>query len=148
VRPARILVVLILLTALLVGCGSKPLGASEYRTRAIAICIAEKRRSEQVPEPRTPSDVPAFVAQGLRLVKPAVAKLAALRPPESLRPDHDRAVDLLNRQLALISDANAKLRARAEPLATFAALEPKLRPLMRAEDERWGALGLPQCRHQ
>lgn len=147
-RRARIALLAPVLAALLSSCGSKPLGASEYRTRATAICIAEKRRSEQVPEPRTPADVPSFVNQGLRLVRPAIAKLAALRPPESLRPDHDRVIDLLNRELALIVSADAKLRARAEPLATFGALEPKLRPLVRAEDERWTALGLPECWHQ
>lgn len=147
-RRARTALLTPVLAALLAGCGSKPLGVSEYRTRATAICIAEKQRSEQVREPRTPADVPDFVNQGLRLVKPAISKLAALRPPESLRPDHDRVIDLLNRELALIAAADAKLRGRAEPLATFGALEPKLRPLVRAEDERWSALGLPECRHQ
>jgi hypothetical protein len=146
VRALAASVLLVITGALaLAACGSKPLDPGEFRARAAAICVAERLRSRQVERPLAPADVPAFVTAALQIVKPAVDKLGALRPPDALRPGFDGALGLLQRRLALLRDADKKLRDRAEPLATFAVLTPKLAPLRREESRQWRAIGLPQC---
>jgi hypothetical protein len=129
----------------LAACGSKPLDPAEFRARASAICVAERLRSKQVQRPLAPADVTKFVTAALRIVEPAVDKLGALRAPDELRPRFDSAVALLRRRLGLLQDAQKKLRDRAEPLATFAALAPKLQPLRLQESRQWVAIGLAQC---
>jgi hypothetical protein len=129
----------------LAACGTKPLSANEFRARASAICAAEQLRSRQVARPLSPSDVTSFVAAALRLGKPAVDKLGALRPPDDLKPPFDSALGLLRRRLGLLTDAGKRLREHAEPLALFATLEPKLAPLKLEEARHWQALALPQC---
>lgn len=127
------------------GCGRKPLSTAEFQVRARSICLAERARSAEVPRPRAPADVPAFVSSALELVRPAVDKLGALRAPDKLRPRYETAVGLLRRRLGLLDDAAKKLRDRAEPLTTVAALQAKLAPLRREEAREWPALGLPEC---
>lgn len=127
------------------GCGRKPLSAGELRAQAGAVCLAERLRARQVPKPLAPADVPAFLAAALDVVKPAVDKLGALRAPDNLRSRFDAAVAVLRRRLGLLQDAAGRLRAHGEPLATFAALGPKLRALKREEARHWLAAGLPQC---
>ncbi|MDX6513439.1 MAG: hypothetical protein QOE36_2943 [Gaiellaceae bacterium] len=129
----------------LAACGSKPLSPLEFRARASSICIAERLRSKQVQRPLAPADVTNFVAAALRILKPAVDKLGALRAPDELRPRFETALALLRRRLGLLQEAEKRLRDRAEPLGTFAALTPKLRPLRTEERGQWVAIGLPQC---
>ncbi len=127
------------------GCGRKPLSTAEFQVRARSICLAERARSEEVPRPQAPADVPSFVSAAIGLVRPAVDKLGALHAPDDLRPRYETAVGLLRRRLGLLDGAAKKLRDGAEPLATVATLQTKLAPLRREEARQWPAIGLPEC---
>lgn len=142
---AAALALLAILSLGATGCGRKPLSAAEFQVRARSICLAERARSGEVPPPQAPADVPSFVSAAIKLVRPAVDKLGALRAPDKLRPRYETAVELLRRRLGLLDDAAKKLRDGAEPLATVATLQTKLAPLRRQEARQWPALGLPEC---
>jgi hypothetical protein len=81
----------------------------------------------------------------LTVVGPAVAKLGALRAPDDVRPRFEAILGSLRRRLALLQDAEGKLRDHGEPISIFAALRPKLGTLARDEADGWRDIGLPAC---
>jgi hypothetical protein len=133
------------LAVTLAACGSKPPNGAEFHARAKAICIAERLRSRQIARPLTPGDIQSFVSDALGLLRPTSDKLGALQPPDQLRGDFETALGSLRRRVSMLEDVQKKLRDRAEPLSTFAAVTPKLRALKRDEAPHWQAIGLPDC---
>jgi hypothetical protein len=131
---------------LVAGCGGDGrLSPEEFHTKVSAICRARKMATDRIPAPKAPGDVEHFLTRGLALERPALRRLAAIKPPADLDGRYRQTVDVLRRELALIAGGDREIRRGADPIRIFGNLRPRLAPLRAQEEANWKALKLPDC---
>ncbi len=130
---------------LLAGCGSSSLSLVQLRSRATAICATADRRLQAIPPPASEADGIRFLGRGIGALTPQVRGLKALSPPSEVRADYTRAVQAMSSELTALGSAVGSLRGGADPVATFRALESRVRPLQAQADSAWRALQIPAC---
>jgi hypothetical protein len=126
-------------------CGSDSLSASELRSQAGAICAGAARAADAIPMPASPDQSGGFLAQGLARLRPAAARLSALKPPQELRGQYDRAARLAAAEVALIARHVHAIAGGADPADSFRQLAAALAPLTTEENAYWRALQIPAC---
>jgi hypothetical protein len=138
--------VLVLVLALALGaCGDGSLSAGELRTQASAICTRTAAATDRIPVPSTPAEGRRFLSQGIARLRPAAAQLRALKAPHALRPRYDRAVQLADREVALIAAHERAIAGGDDVTDTYRRLATALDPLTQQEDAYWRGLGIPAC---
>ena len=141
-------VVLLLIVLVARGCGDDALSAGELRSQAGAICARANAITDRVAVPNAPSGGQRFLREGLAELRPAHMRLAALKPPDELRADYERAVALNLQQLALIGRTSRAIAGGADTIDAFAALQRRLAPVLAQENAAWRALDVPACMRQ
>jgi hypothetical protein len=127
------------------GCGSDALSAAQLHARASAICRRTAQATDRIPLPSTPDEGGRFLAQGIARLRPAAARLGALKPPHDVRARYERAVQLAGQEIALIARHERAIAHGEDPIATFRALQAALDPLTTEENAYWRGLGIPAC---
>lgn len=146
--PRRVLplALLPLLTALaLTACADERLSADELRVQASVICARTAAATDRVAVPSTPDQGGRFLEQGLAHLRPAVARLRALKPPEELADRYERAVQLAGQEVALIARHERAIAGGDDVIDTFRRLQTGIEPLTRQENAYWRALMIPDC---
>lgn len=138
-------VVLLLLVLLVRGCGDDRLSAQELRSQAGAICASANAVTDRVAVPNAPSGGERFLREGLAQLRPATARLAALKPPQELDERYERAVTLARQEVMLVERAVMTIDRGADTIDTFTALQRELEPVLNQENAAWRALGVPSC---
>jgi hypothetical protein len=139
-------VVAILLIVLLVrGCGDDTLSAEQLRAQAGAICAATTRATDRIAVPNEPAGGARFLGEAVAELRPALVRLRALKPPQELSADYDRALRLAAREVALIWRHQQLIERGEDTIATFRALQRALGPVVVVENETWRALDVEAC---
>ena len=138
-------VALLLLVLIVRGCGDDSLSAGELRSQAGEICARANAVTDRVAVPNAPAGGERFLDEGLAELRPAHVRLAALKPPEELRTDYERAVALNLEQLTLLGRAARSIRGGADTIDAFGALQRALAPVVARENDAWRALDVPAC---
>jgi hypothetical protein len=127
------------------GCGSDALTTAQLHARAGAICRRMAQATDRIPLPSTPDQGGRFLAEGIARLRPAAARLRALKPPAGVRARYERAVALAAEEVALIARRRRGIAHGDDPIAAFRALEAALEPLTTEENAYWRGLGIPAC---
>lgn len=143
-RRAAPLAAIALLLAL-GGCGDASLSASQLRTQAAAICTRANAATDRIALPSTPGESDGFLRDGLAQLRPAAARLGALKAPADLRRRYDRAVQLARQEISLIARHERAIARGEDAVGTFRALQAALDPLVSEENAYWRGLGIPAC---
>ncbi len=143
--PVLSVVLPLLLAFALSACGDDSLSASQLRTQASTICTRTTAATDRVALPSAPAQGELFLRQGLSHLRPAAARLRALRPPQDLRQRYDRAAQLAGQEVALISRSEQALARGDDPTDTVRQLAATLQPLTTEENAYWRGLDIPAC---
>ena len=137
--------VLIVLVLLIRGCGDDSLSAEQLRSQAGAICARANGVTDRIAVPNAQSGGERFLREGLAQLRPATARLAALKPPEELRDRYERAVEQARAEITLISGTRRAIADGADVIDAFAALQARLGPTVDAGNALWRTLDIPAC---
>ncbi|HEX4806569.1 MAG TPA: hypothetical protein VFU94_11775 [Conexibacter sp.] len=148
--PQALVAVLALLPlALALGaCGEDSLSAGQLRAQAGAICTRATRAIDRIPMPAAPDQGGRFLEAGLARLRPAAARLKALKAPHDLRGQYDRAAQLAAQEVALVARHDRAIAGGDDPADAFRRLAAALRPLTTEENAYWRALQIPSCVRQ
>jgi uncharacterized lipoprotein YmbA len=144
----RLLPVLVAAALLLQACGSsKPrLKPHVFTTEAAKVCRSTQARSGALPRPASPGDVPLFLRRAARVLRTAVGRLEALRPPAQLDARWRRQTALLGRQLDIILSLSHSVHdGKGDAVGAVLRMERSLRSSRRTTDAGWQRLGIPGC---
>lgn len=145
VAAAGALLLVVVLALALGACGADSLDAAQLRSQAGAICARATRATDRVAVPAAPDQGARFLAQGLAQLRPAAARLRALKAPQELRGQYDRAVQLADREVALIARQQRTIAHGGDPVDAFRQLAAAMAPLTTEENAFWRALEIPSC---
>jgi hypothetical protein len=131
---------LIVLVAL-AGCGGSKLSAhDQFVARADAICAKSAQRAKALKAPNgNPS--PAYIDRANKLLAETSRELAAVKPPPEARAGYQRFLTAAQREIGLLRQLAAYLRATDLPRA--GAILPKLNKSTVNSEAR--TLGLKKC---
>jgi len=136
---------LLAVTLALSACGEDSLSAQQLRAKAAAICTSATRAIDRIPMPAAPAQAGRFLELGLARLRPAAARLRALKAPQDLRGQYDRAVQLAVQEVALVDRHARAIRTGDDPADAFHQLAAALQPLTTEENAFWRALEIPSC---
>jgi hypothetical protein len=123
-----------------------PLTTTEFRSRGNAVCAHQPKLVDLFGAVRDPSRIRAVILLALdSSIRPSVAALAALMPPESLRPAHERALALSRREIDLLQGLADDIGRGADPAAATRAALPRLDQLESQANAAFRDLGLTAC---
>lgn len=142
------LLLVVALALVLGACGEDSLDAGQLRSQAGAICTRATRATDRVAVPAAPDQGARFLAQGLAQLRPAAARLRALKAPQELRGQYDRAVQLAGQEIALIARHERAITHGGDPADAFHQLAAAMQPLTTEENAYWRALDIPSCVRQ
>jgi hypothetical protein len=142
IAAAAVLLVLVLLVR---GCGDDSLSAEELRSQAATICARANAVTDRIAVPNAQSGGERFLREGLAQLRPATARLAALKPPDDLRDRYERAVAQSDEEIALIAGTARSIAGGADVIDAFAALQARLGPTVEAGNALWRTLDIPAC---
>ena len=75
------------------GGGGGRLSQEEFQQQANAICEKYDKKIQALGSPQSPADIPAYVQQGIPLLRQGIAELRALNPPADVEDDYNRMLD-------------------------------------------------------
>jgi hypothetical protein len=146
---SRLLVLALALALALEACGgsSKPrLKPAVFTTEATKVCRTAQASSRALARPVVPGDVPVFLRRAARVLKAAVARLEALRPPARLDALWRQQTARLDRQLAVVVSLSHSVHdGKGDAVAAVQRVDGQLRSGRAASDAGWRRLGLPGC---
>jgi hypothetical protein len=120
--------------------GTEQLSASEYRTKADAICEKANQDLGAIAQPKSPGELDDFVDKAKPVLKNAIDDLEALRPPAELRPAVNRWNAENEKALHGLDELKgAKLTEIQAKAAEFAQINEDANAIARNE------LGLKAC---
>jgi len=83
----------LLAATIVAGCGGgdddKRLSKAEFAKQGNEICTRYQKQSDEIADPASLADVPAFVSKAIPLFEKQIEEMTALRPPEELQEDFD-----------------------------------------------------------
>ena len=127
------------------GGGGSSLSASEYRSKATAICRDHSKQINALTEPKTNAELGDYLAQGTEITRKTVDRFDDLDPPDSLQSDHDALIKLSREELELLDGVVADIKSGTDAQTATKKAEAKLNAKDAAVDAKFNALGLGTC---
>jgi len=132
------------------GCGGDDesggaLTKAEYRKQGNAICKDALSEAEGIPAPTSPEDLDDYLEKLFDSVEKANDEFVALEPPEELRADHERAVELTDESEQASETLIERVREAPDPQAAVQREFRKLGPLLARGEKVNARLGLDDC---
>ncbi len=115
--------------------GASPLTAAEYRKQGNALCKEAVREVGAIPEPNAPDEIAGYLND----------EFVKLQPPEELRADHERAVELGEESQKTFDGVIERVRAASDPQAALREEFRKLVPELERAQKLNTRLGLEEC---
>jgi len=140
----RALVVAVLLTAL-AGCGSASLSDRDLRADATAICMHASERVSQIPQPSSAAAALPFLRRGVAVLGPELTALRRLPPPADLSTRYHATLAEFGTAVQMVRGTIAVLAHGGDAVASFAALEHELGPIVTSENAGWRTLQIAAC---
>ena len=138
-------VALMLGTALLAGCGSKPLSSSQLGLQATRLCQLARLQTDRIPTPSTPAGSALYLKRGIAVMKPELAQLRALRPPSDVADVYAVSVSSFAKKLSYLKATVHDLAGGEDPVIAMRTLQQDLAPVEKQEDGAWQTLQITAC---
>ena len=121
-RGVLVVVPAVVVLAACGGGGGGRLSASEYRSKADAICADANQKLKKIGNPSTPAELRSLMKKARPTLKNAIDKLESLEPPKDLEPKVDtwngKNERLLDKYDEVSKERNfVKLQTEAQELA-------------------------------
>ena len=139
--------------AALAGCGfgssqstaGSPYTAREYRAHANRLCSAAARELVAFDAPAAYDGVRPYLERAARGMRRPIARLAALRPPDSLAEVAGEGIESLRSEVFLIGRMAHAIGRTHDPGRGARAVIPELRRVRRLNRSRWSRVGAQHC---
>jgi hypothetical protein len=95
--------------------------------------------------PSSPAGTVVFVRQGVAALRPELAGLRALRPPQSLASTYANSLGELGQLVQDMKATAVGLSRGNDPVVAIKTLAQQLAPLEAQQNEGWQSLGVPAC---
>jgi hypothetical protein len=141
----KVTLVLTLAAALVFSATAAASSPSAYRAQVNAVCAKGVKQLESIPKPTSAKGYYAYFKKGVEMSDLLLAKVAAVKPPPSLKAPVTNA---LARQLAFEQALHAlvnKLKTSSNPQKTVKSVSAKLDSLNKKANDAWLAAGLVKC---
>ena len=118
---------------------------SAYRAQVNAICAKGVKQLNAIPKPTKAGGYYAYFKKGVEMSDLLLAKVAAVKPPSSLKAPVTNA---LARQLAFEQALHTlvnELKTSSNPQKTVKSASAKLDSLNKQANDAWLAAGLVKC---
>ncbi len=121
------------------------LTAAEYRKQGNALCKDAIREVRAIPEPKSPDEIADYLEEVFETSERVNDEFVALEPPEELRADHERAVELSEESEKTFDELIERARDASDPPAAVQREFRKLVPELEKAQELNTRLGLEEC---
>lgn len=141
----KVLLALTIAAALSLSATAAASGPSAYRAQVNGICAAGIKQLNAIPKPTKPSEYYAYFKKGVEMSDKLLVKVAAVKPPSSLKAAVASAVA---KQAAFergLHGLVGKLKTSSNPQKTVRAASAKLESLNKKANKAWIAAGLVKC---
>lgn len=127
------------------GCGASSETAGPLRVQATQVCTRTVDEAARIKPPVVPAATAPFLRRGIAVLRPEIAQLRTLRPPNEQAGAYSEAVDALGREAAILIATVRNLDKGADPLTAIKTLQHRLAPVEADGDAAWRTLGVPAC---
>lgn len=132
------------------GCGGEEDSSGQDARRAYLaevndFCAASEKRSEALPEPRTPDDFLPFIEQSIELTEKERDRFERLSPPAALQGYHDAQLEEADKAIGLFEGLAEDIEGGAKPVEAFAEIYPTLVRQLEKSNAQSRELGLDDC---
>jgi hypothetical protein len=131
--------------ALVAGCGSSSLSASQLRSQAGQVCALAGHQAEQIKDPAALGGGVVFLRDGIAVLTPELRQLQKLTPSQASERSYATALGAFSGELHDLTTTVRGLDKGDDPVDSIQSLEHHLAPLQTREDVAWRALGIPAC---
>jgi hypothetical protein len=125
--------------------GASPLTAAEYRKQGNALCKEAVREVGAIPEPNAPDEIAGYLEEVFDASEQVNDEFVKLQPPEELRADHERAVELGEESQKTFDGVIERVRAASDPQAALREEFRELVPELERAQKLNTRLGLEEC---
>lgn len=125
--------------------GDGPLTAAEYRKQGNALCKDALREVEAISAPKSPDAIAGYLEEVFDISERVNDEFAGLEPPDELRADHERAVELGEESEKTFDGLLERVRDASNPQAAVREEFPKLAPELEEAQKLNSRLGLDEC---
>ena len=144
-RQASLLAVIAAVACIAAGTAAAALSPSAYRAQAGAICKYGRAHLNALGAPKTDKEVGTYLAASLPIARAELASLRRLSPPASVRAGHEQALSYFGKELDLLAAAVQKIKAGADPIQQFNAINARETSFGKGEDAGWRMAGVTAC---
>jgi len=116
-----------------------------YLANVDEFCAESEKRSDALPEPRTPDDFLPFIEQSIELTEKERDRFERLSPPAALQGFHDAQLEEADRAIGIFEDVAADIEGGTEPVEAFMEVSPTLVRLIEKSNAESRKLGLDEC---
>jgi hypothetical protein len=141
----KVLLALTLAAALSFSAAAAASGPSAYRAQVNGICATGVKQLEAIPQPTKPGGYYAYFKKGVEMSDKLLAKVAAVKPPSSLKAAVADAVAKQGTFEKTLHGLVDKLKTSSNPQKTVQAASAKLDSLNKKANKAWIAAGLVKC---
>ncbi len=131
------------------GCGDDDSGtsptAAEYRDEGNALCKKAVREVEAIPAPTSAEGIADYLETIFDASEKMTEEFVDLDPPEELRADHERAVELSRESEKTFDEIVERVRDASNPQAAVQREFRKLAPELAQAEKLNTRLGLDEC---
>jgi hypothetical protein len=133
------------LAALVAGCGSSSLSASQLRSQAAQVCEQAGQQTGNIKDPTRLSGGVIFLRRGIAVLSPELHQLQKLTPSPASERSYSAALGAFSEELHDLTTTVHGLAKGEDPVDSMQSLEDHLEPLQTREDVAWRALGISAC---
>ena len=132
------------------GGGASPSGdgsltAAEYRKQGNALCEDAVREVEAIPAPTSADNIADYLETVFDASEEVNDRFVELEPPEELRADHERAVELSLESEKTFDEVVERVRDASDPQAAVQREFRRLAPDLAQAEKLNSRLGLDEC---
>ena len=127
------------------GSEGAPLTAAEYREQGNALCTDTIGEVERIPEPSSEDELADYLERVFDVSVGVTDDFEKLDPPDELRADHDKAVEIARESEELFDGVLERVRESDNPRAATLSEFRKLAPVIKRSEEINEKLGLDEC---
>ncbi len=133
------------LALLVAGCGSQPLSSTDLSRQATRLCQLAGAQTDRIPTPSAPAGSAAYLRQGIAVLKPELAQLRALRPPDDVADVYTVSLSSFAKKLSYLNETLHDLDGGEDPVIAMKTLQVDLAPIEKQENGAWQTLQITAC---